>query len=138
MLRRTTDDQAAITRTWSEVEAAVGSLQGRRFYGVFDVGANEYRVCVEWRDGDDAHVLGLEEGSLPGGRYARERLRGQPPALYQSIKPAFERLAQRHDRGPSRPELEFYRSHGVIDLLYPVAAGDRAARRTESTGTPRG
>lgn len=121
MFRRTTDEQEAITRTWAEVEAAVGSLRGRKFYGVFDPEANEYRVCVQWRDGDDAGILGLEDGSLPGGRYARERLEGEPPGVYGLIQPTFERLAQRPDHDPSRPGIEFYRRHDLIDLLLPVA-----------------
>jgi hypothetical protein len=46
MFRRTTDEQEAITRTWAEVEGAIGSLRGRKFYGVFDPTTNEYRsVC---------------------------------------------------------------------------------------------
>jgi hypothetical protein len=35
------------------------------------------------------------------------------------IQPAFERLAKRPDRDLSRPEIEFYRRHDVIDLLLP-------------------
>jgi DNA gyrase inhibitor GyrI len=120
MFMRTTDEQEAISRTWAELEAAVGSLRGRRFYGVFDPETSEYRACVQWREGDDAVALGLEDGSLPGGRYARERLEGQPPAVYRLIQPTFQRLAQRSDRDPSRPEIEFYRRHDVIDLLLPV------------------
>jgi hypothetical protein len=120
MFRRTSDEQEAITRTWAEVEAAIGQLRGRKFYGVFDSGTNEYRVCVQWRDGDDAEAVGLEDGALPGGRYVRERLQGEPPAVYGLIQPTFERLAQRPDRDPSRPEIEFYRRHDLIDLLLPV------------------
>lgn len=122
MFRRTTDDQEAITRTWAEVEAAVGSLRGRKFYGSFDVTTSEYRVCVQLREGDDPGALGLEEGTLPGGRYARERLEGDPPAVYALIKPTFDRLAgQRTDEDASRPSIEFYRRHDVIDLLLPIA-----------------
>lgn len=121
MFKRTTDAQEAITRTWAEVEHAVGSLRGRKFYGVFDPDAGEYRACVQWREGDNAAVIGLEDGVLPGGRYARERLEGAPPAVYGLIQPACERLARRPDRDPSRPEIEFYRRHDLIDLLLRVA-----------------
>jgi hypothetical protein len=120
LFRRTSDEQEAITRTWAEVENAVGSLRGRKFYGVFDPATKEYRVCVQWQEGDDAEALGLEDGAIPGGRYARERLQGEPPAVYGLIQPTFERLAQRPDRDPSRPEIEFYRRHDLIDLLLPV------------------
>ena len=122
MFRRTTDAQEAITRAWAEVEAAVGSLRGRKFYGAFDPTTGEYRVCVQLQEGDDPAALGLERGTLPGGRYARERLEGDPPAVYGLIKPTFARLVeQRADEDASRPSLEFYRRHDVIDLLLPIA-----------------
>lgn len=121
MFRRTTDDQEAITRTWAEVEAAVGSLRGRKFYGAFFMSTSEYWVCVQLQEGDDPVTLRLEEGTLPGGRYARERLEGDPPAVYGLIKPTFDRLAeQRSDEDLSRPSIEFYRRHDVIDLLLPI------------------
>jgi hypothetical protein len=120
MFRRTSDEQEAITRTWAEVEALIGSLRGRKFYGVFDFATKEYRVCVQRQEGDDAVALGLEEGVIPGGRYVRERLEGEPPAVYRLIQPAMERLAARPDRDPTRPDIEFYRRHDVIDVLVPV------------------
>jgi hypothetical protein len=120
MFKRVADEQAAITRGWAEVEEAVGSLRGRRFYGVFDGGMHEYRVCVQRRDDDEPAAFGLEAGTLPGGRYAQVRLHGEPPALYELIAPTFERLAQRPDHDPSRPGIEFYRRRDVINLLLPV------------------
>ena len=120
MFRRVADEQEAISRGWAEVEKAVGSLKGRRFYGAMDEGRGEYRVCVRLRDGDDPHRLGLEVGTLPGGRYVRVRLEGEPPDVYRQIAPTFERLAQREDHDPSRPGIECYRRRDVIDLLLPV------------------
>jgi len=121
MFRRSSDDQQSITRTWAAVESAIGLLRGRKFYGVFDPETNEYRVCVQRRDGDDATALGLEDGTVAGGLYARQRLEGEPPALYRLIQPTMERLAARPDRDPTRPEVEFYRRHDLIELLVPVA-----------------
>jgi hypothetical protein len=46
MFRRTTDAQEAITRTWAEVEAAAGTLQGRTFFGAFDPATREYRGAI--------------------------------------------------------------------------------------------
>jgi hypothetical protein len=120
MFKRVSDEQTAISRGWADMEEAVGSLRGRKFYGVFDEPQGEYRVCVQVRGGDDAAALGLETGILPGGRYAHVRLQGDPPAVYGLIAPTFESLATRPDRDPSRPEIEFYRRHDVIDLLLPV------------------
>jgi DNA gyrase inhibitor GyrI len=90
MFKRVPDDQSAITRGWAELEEVVGSLRGRRFYGVFydkaSAGSSaECHVCVQVRDDDDPARLGLELGTIPGGRYARARLEGEPPAVYRLI-----------------------------------------------------
>jgi hypothetical protein len=119
MFKRVADEQSSISRAVAEVEQAVG-LRGRKYYGAFDIGGDEYRVCVGLQDGDDPAALGLEIGMLPGGRYARVRLEGRPPELYALIAPSFERLSVRPDRDDCRPGIEYYRSHGVIDLLLPV------------------
>ena len=119
MFRRVADEAAAISRGMAEVEAAVG-LRGRKYYGSFDADGDGYRVCVQLRDGDDPKAFGLEVGTLPGGRYARVRLTGEPPGVYDLIGPMFEKLSNRPDRDPSRPGIEFYRRRDVIDLLLPV------------------
>jgi hypothetical protein len=116
MFKRVADEEAAIGQGISDVEAVIGPLRGRKCYGAFADG--EYRVCVQTREGDDPAAIGLEVGELPGGRYARVRLNG--PDLSHLIAPTFERLAERPDRDPSRPGIEFYRRHDVVDLLLPV------------------
>jgi hypothetical protein len=121
MFTSAADEQKAISRAWSDLETAVGSLRGRRFFGVFDEVRHEYRACVEMQPGDDPDALGLELGTLAGGRYARRRLRGEPPGIYAQIAPAFQELAQRPDRDDTRQGIEHYRSHDVIDLLLPLA-----------------
>ena len=118
MFKRVADEATAIGRGMQEVEETVG-LRGRKYYGAFD-NDGEYRICVQIREGDDPQALGLEVGSLPGGRYARERLTGEPPKIYELIGPTFERLSSRTDRDPSRPGIEFYRRRDVIDLFLPV------------------
>ena len=52
MFKRVPDEQTAISRGWVEVEEAVGSLRGRKFYGAFDETSREYRVCAQRRQGD--------------------------------------------------------------------------------------
>jgi hypothetical protein len=90
MFKRVADEQTAISHGWTEVEKALGSLRGRKFYGVFDAAKGEYRVCVQLREADEPTELGLETGTLPGGRYAQVRLQGDPPAVYERIAPTFE------------------------------------------------
>jgi hypothetical protein len=120
MFKRVADEQMAISRGWVELEEAVGSVRGRKFYDAFDETSREYRVCVQHRQGDRPASLGLEIGSLPGGRYARVRLQGEPPAVNQLIAPAFETLVKCAGHDQSRPSIELYRRRDVIDLLLPI------------------
>jgi hypothetical protein len=120
MFKRVADEPDAISRGMAEVEEAVG-LRGRKYFGAFDADGDEYCVCVQLRGEDDPEALGLEVGTLPGGRYVRVRLTGEPPEVYRLIGPTFQRLSQRPDRDRSRPGIEFYRRRDVIDLLLPVA-----------------
>ena len=119
MFKRVADEPDAIGRGMAQVEEAVG-LRGRKYFGAFDLDGDEYRVCVQLRDGDEPDAFGLEVGELPGGRYARIRLEGEPPDVYSLIGPTFEQLARRADRDASRPGIEFYRRETVIDLLLPI------------------
>jgi hypothetical protein len=119
MLVRVADELPEIQRAWAEFETAVG-LRGRKFYGAFDPATTTYSVCAVLRPGDDPAALGAERGTLPGGRYARIRLHGEPPEVYEQIGPTAEQLALRSDADPTRPTLEYYRRHDVIDVLVPV------------------
>jgi Integron-associated effector binding protein len=115
---RVPDELEHIRRAWDELEAVV-PLRGRHFYGAFDPIADDYRACVEVRSGDEL-VPGLESGTLPGGRYLRARLRGDPPGLYERIKLTFDEMIGKAMPDERRPSLEHYRRHDEIDLLLPI------------------
>ena len=119
MLVRVADELPEIQRAWAAFETAVG-LRGRKFYGAFDPVSATYSVCAVLRPGDDPAAFGAERGTLPGGRFACVRLHGEPPAVYEQIGPTAERLAKRPDADHTRPTLEYYRRHNVIDVLVPV------------------
>jgi hypothetical protein len=119
MLVRVADELPEIQRAWAAFETAVG-LRGRKFYGAFDPLTDTYSVCAVLRADDDPAAFGAERGTLPGGRYACVRLQGEPPAVYEHIGPTAQRLAQRADADRTRPTLEYYRRHDVIDVLVPV------------------
>jgi hypothetical protein len=116
---RCADELAEMQATWARFEELVG-LRGRKFYGAYYPLLDEYRVCSAVRDGDDAAALGVEVGELPGGRYLRARLRGDPPELYSRIGPTFEALMAQTAPDESRPSIEFYRRLDEVDLLLPV------------------
>lgn len=122
MFKRADDQQQSITRAWAELEQALGSLRGRRFYGVLDPESREYRACVELRTATRRRSpnAGARAGNAAGWPVWRERLYGEPPAVYALIAPAFERLSQRADSDRGRPSIEFYRRRDAIDLLQPV------------------
>jgi len=111
------DPGQAAPVAFSELEAALPSLRGRRFYGYYEPNARRYVACVVARDDD---TLDLDRRSLPGGAYARTRLRGQPPELYARIGPAFDEVAKSATVDSSRPWLEYYRREGEVDVLVPV------------------
>lgn len=119
MLVRVADELSQIQRAWAAFETAVG-LRGRKFYGAFDPATKTYSVCAVLRPDDDPAAFGAERGTLPGGRYACVRLLGEPPAVYSHIGPTAQRLASRPDADRTRPTLEYYRRHDVIDVLVPV------------------
>jgi hypothetical protein len=128
MFLRVRDEPVEIRRGWERLEELVG-LRGRKFFGAFDAPTREYRVCVQAREDDDATALGLESGTLPGGRYLRARLRGEPPDVYERIGPTFAALVKAARPGPdeTRPSIEFYRHRDEIDLLLPVAESPAAS-----------
>jgi hypothetical protein len=119
MFIRTPDDVMAFGPAFERLEQLVG-LRGRRYYGAFYPREKEYRACVEVKEGDDPQTLGLESGTLPGGRYLRARLSGEPPELYGRIGPTFEALIAQTPPDESRPSIEFYRRFDEVDLLLPV------------------
>jgi hypothetical protein len=122
MFLRTADSLAAIQEAWDRFESVVPP-KGRKFYGAFHAAVKEYWVCVEPVEGDDPVRLGLELGVLPGGRYLRTTLRGEPPEVYRRIAPTFDELIQGAAVDESRPGIEFYRRGNEIDLLLPILTG---------------
>jgi hypothetical protein len=121
MFLRTRDEPAEMEPAWRRLEELVGT-RGRKFFGAFYPSTKEYRVCVQLKDGDEPDALELETETLPGGRYLREGIRGEPPALYERIGPTFEELLRSATPDETRPSIEFYRRHDEIDLLLPVRA----------------
>ena len=112
------DELAGIREAWRRLEAVV-ALRGRRFFGVvWPDGV--YWAAVEDKPGVDDGDLAA--GVIPGGAYARSRLRGEPPEVYDRIAPAMEALEVATARDPARPGLEHYRRRDEIDVLIPVAS----------------
>jgi hypothetical protein len=125
MLTTCRDELAAIQQVWPEFEELVG-VRGRQMYAMADVVAATYSPCTPIRPGDDPAALGLAVGELPGGRFLRGRLRGEPPDLYASIGAGVDELLAAGPVDPGRPVVEFYRRHDEIELWVPVHEGEPA------------
>jgi hypothetical protein len=108
---RCADELDAMRDAWSRLEEVV-PLRGNKFFGTFD--GHEYRACAA------ADAAGLERGVIPGGRYARMRLRGEAPAVYERIAPTVDALEAAVEVDRTRPVVEFYRRHDEIDVLVPI------------------
>jgi len=115
-------DIAAIQAAWPAFESGFDSLHGRRMMGLIDNRAGTYRLCTERLPRDMESSLGLDETTIPGGRYLRLRLIGDPPGVYGQIAAAFDELFEHADHDPTRPLIEFYRREGEVDCLVPVTA----------------
>jgi hypothetical protein len=120
MLASTEDELPAIQRLWPWFEQLVG-LKGRKFYGLAWPAANRYVACTPVKDGDDPAGYGLEVGVLPGGAYARGRLSGEPPGVYDLIGPGMSALESSVRTDTTRPLVEYYRSRVDIELWVPVS-----------------
>jgi DNA gyrase inhibitor GyrI len=102
---------------WEELEARV-PVRGRKAYGYWDPGAQEYRACYAVKEEDDPAADGLGREVIPGGLYRRARLEGDD--VYTKIGPAFDELAQDASLDESRPWFEFYRREGEVDIFVPI------------------
>ena len=108
---------------FQQLEACLPSLKQRRFYGV-GLG-DEYRACVAIGPDDDPAARPHPRWTIPGGTYARQRIRDWA-AHRDVIKPTFEALRARHRIDPARPWIEYYRSRRELLALVPILAGQTA------------
>jgi hypothetical protein len=106
------------------LESKLPSLRGRRFFGTFRMldDGEEYYACVERLPTEDAAALGLEVGTIPGGRYVRRRVWDWESVVAAGkMKEISEEFARGYVLDPDRPSIEYYRSMKELHILLPVA-----------------
>lgn len=113
-----------VSKAVSAVEEKLDhKLTGRKCYGVSteDETGLHYRACVTIQERDDPASLGLEVSEIPGGKYAKDRIR---PWDYTKDVPElaakFERMSEEFEADESRPSVEFYRRHDDLILYLPI------------------
>ena len=115
-------DLAAIQAAWPAFESGFDSLHGRRMMGLIDNRAGTYRLCTERLPRDMESSLGLDETTVPGGRYLRLKLIGDPPGVYGQIAAAFDELFEHADHDSTR------RSSSSIDAKAKSTASSQSLR----------
>jgi hypothetical protein len=107
------------------LESKLPSLKGRRFFGTVRIldDDEEYYACVERLPTEDPEALGLEVGTIPGGRYVRRRVWDWESVVAAGkMKEISEEFARGYVLDPERPSVEFYRSMKELHILLPLAA----------------
>lgn len=106
------------------LESKLPSLKGRKFFGTFRMldDGEEYYACVERFPTDNPAALGLEAGTIPGGKYVRRRVwNWESVVAAGKMKEISEEFARGYALDPDRPSIEFYRSMKELHILLPVA-----------------
>ncbi len=110
---------SGVREAWSELESRLLDLKKRKFYGTYQVNDEVYRACVALRDEDEPEALDMPEWTIPGGRYAREKVLDYSSRV-EVIGETFVSMAKEYKSDPNRPSIEFYRSQGEVILLLPI------------------
>ena len=112
----------------SAIEAPLGSLRGRKFYGLAygeEGGMAYYAGLVPAGQAEEERFAALGFGlrEIPGGPCARVKLRDWQDKL-GDIGRIFTELSVEYGYDRSRPQLEFYRSQTELHLMLPLPRGE--------------
>jgi hypothetical protein len=110
---------SGVGKAWSELESNLPSLKGRKMYGAYHDQDKVYRACVAIINEEEPKALGLPTWTIPGGRFAREKIENFPSRV-EIIGETFELMEQEYKRDPNRWYIEFYRSQNEVILLLPI------------------
>jgi len=103
------------------LESRLPSLKSRKFYGVV-VGIppnDEYKACVALTEHDDPQQLRLTVATIPGGKYAKVKIKDWNHSL-DKIGITFESLSKQFSHDNSRGSIEYYRSMTELILYLPI------------------
>lgn len=117
----TTEGVKGAVEAFKKLESKLPTLKKRRFYGVLfgNPNAGFYRACVELTKQDDPNLMGLERWTIPGGKYARAKIKNWEENT-SLIGPTFSEMAKKYRLDETRPAIEFYRSQEELILFSPI------------------
>ena len=105
---------------FEKLESKLPSMKQRKFYGILE-GSPEndtYRACASMVN-DDLKASGLTTWTIPGGKYARSKIKDWWENLHL-IGPVFDELKKQYVHDSSRPMVEFYYRENILYLYLPV------------------
>lgn len=108
-------------KTFEKLESRLGSLRGRKFYGLFkeENGRETYLACTRAEEGEDPERPGFISILLPIGKYDREKLADWENNI-EKIPLVFREMRERNIVDESRFSVEFYRSQKELFLMLPI------------------
>jgi hypothetical protein len=106
---------------FSSLEKKLHSKNGRQFFGAVNVGQSsiDYQACLVQKDKYEHIVLGLENYTIPGGKYVTNKLVNWSKNTHL-IKEMFCELEHKFRFDANRPQLEYYKSNRELILMLPI------------------
>jgi hypothetical protein len=107
------------SQAFKTLESKLPTLKGRRFFGTFNPFMGEYRACVQAVEGENAESMGLETWTIPGGKYAKQKVPDWNSKLHE-LPRIFDDLAKGQSVDKTRPSIEHYRSQDELIIYLPL------------------
>lgn len=116
---RSTNGPIGANEAFNKLESKLPTLKKRKFYGIFFGNPEEYWACVAQTATDDPEQMGLETGTIPGGKYAQKAVVNWHDHI-ALLEKTFKQLAEQYTFDSSRPSIEYYRSITEVVLRLPI------------------
>ncbi len=106
---------------WARLESKFPPAKGTRFYGLLQTmgGTPEYFASVDSTTVSGTVPDGFLELTIPGGTYARVRLRNWRERTSE-FSTVFECLEARYDFREGGYSVEWYKSQNEVQLMIPI------------------
>ncbi len=110
-----------VKSAFNSLENKLVNKNGRQFFGAVHINNNElnYKACLVQNAKDEHLALGLDNYTIPGGKYVTNKLVNWTKNTHL-IKEMFNEMEHKYRFDASRPQLEYYKSNRELVLMLPV------------------
>ncbi len=118
-----------VKSAFNSIEKKLPSKNGRQFFGAVSIKNNEfsYKACLVQKEAYEHLVLGLDNYTIPGGKYVTHKLLNWTKNTHL-IKEIFGEMEYKYRFDASRPQLEYYKSSRELLLMLPVVPREEQLR----------